>query len=127
MSAADYDTLTLGPQLGRGGQGAVYPVSNQRINDQWDVVYKEYNDAVRAQADTGALAAMVDAPLNGCFYRVSNTDFASVSSCSQANVIVTGKTSSYSDASSCGSDGWTSWESGGYPDVDYTVCWRNYP
>ncbi|MFB7630104.1 DUF4189 domain-containing protein [Streptomyces sp. NPDC056149] len=59
----DHATLTLGRQLGQGGQGTVYEVPHKKINqahgDGWDVVYKEYRAEVLPQLDAAALAARV--------------------------------------------------------------------
>ncbi|WP_327098934.1 hypothetical protein OIE68_09165 [Nocardia vinacea] len=58
-----YDSLDVGDQLGRGGQGTVYRVANKKINNTdgpgWDVVFKEYNTASLAQLDIVALTKMV--------------------------------------------------------------------
>lgn len=61
----DHSTLTLGRQLGQGGQGTVYQVANKKINEAlggggWDVVYKEYAAAVLPDLDADALASRVD-------------------------------------------------------------------
>jgi hypothetical protein len=64
-STVDYATLTLGRQLGQGGQGAVHEVTNKKISEQnggegWSVVYKEYNAAMLPRLDVGALRSMTD-------------------------------------------------------------------
>ncbi|MEU9118854.1 DUF4189 domain-containing protein [Streptomyces sp. NPDC048506] len=60
----EHDTLTLGRQLGQGGQGTVYQVPNKKINEAdgggWDVAYKEYGAAVLPDLDAAALASRVD-------------------------------------------------------------------
>lgn len=60
----EHADLQLGGLLGRGGQGAVYPVANRKINEAvnggWEVVYKEYNAATLALLDADALRGMVD-------------------------------------------------------------------
>ncbi|MFF3215839.1 hypothetical protein ACFYYB_35135 [Streptomyces sp. NPDC002886] len=63
----EFATLTLGTELGRGGQGSVHQVRNKRINEVaadggWEVVYKEYAPAVLPQVDSAALAAAVALP-----------------------------------------------------------------
>ncbi|MGP8304342.1 DUF4189 domain-containing protein [Streptomyces inhibens] len=62
--AVAHDTLTLGRQLGQGGQGTVYQVPNKKINEAdgggWDVAYKEYGAAVLPDLDAAALASRVD-------------------------------------------------------------------
>ncbi|MGD3108855.1 DUF4189 domain-containing protein [Streptomyces sp. YGL11-2] len=61
--AVEHGTLTLGRQLGQGGQGTVYEVPHKKINEAdgggWDVVYKEYGAAVLPQLDAAALASHV--------------------------------------------------------------------
>ncbi|MFJ5680231.1 hypothetical protein [Streptomyces sp. NPDC093097] len=61
--SVQHGTLTLGRQLGHGGQGAVYEVPNKKINAAdgggWDVVYKEYSAAVLPDLDAAALASHV--------------------------------------------------------------------
>ncbi len=63
-SVVDHGQLTLGHQLGQGGQGTVYQVAKRKINKSdgggWDVAYKEYSAAVLPQLDAAALAAQVD-------------------------------------------------------------------
>ncbi|XCM30665.1 hypothetical protein ABXI76_15970 [Streptomyces parvus] len=65
-AAVEYSTLVLGNQLGQGGQGTVYQVTNKKINKTagggWDVAYKEYSPPVLPELDAGALAAQVDLP-----------------------------------------------------------------
>ncbi|MFF4407596.1 hypothetical protein [Streptomyces sp. NPDC001404] len=60
----EHHTLALGRQLGRGGQGTVYEVTNKRINQAdgggWDVAYKEYTATVLPDLDAAALASQVD-------------------------------------------------------------------
>ncbi|WP_405009890.1 hypothetical protein [Kitasatospora sp. NBC_01539] len=63
----EFAALTLGAELGRGGQGSVHQVRNKRINESaaeggWEVVYKEYAPAVLPQVDSAALAAAVALP-----------------------------------------------------------------
>ncbi|MEU4895467.1 DUF4189 domain-containing protein [Streptomyces sp. NPDC044780] len=62
-SVVEHGTLSLGPQLGQGGQGTVYKVLNKRINEAdgggWEVVYKEYGAAVLPDLDATALTASV--------------------------------------------------------------------
>ncbi|MFI9508814.1 hypothetical protein [Nocardia sp. NPDC052566] len=61
--AVGYHSLEVGNQIGRGGQGSVYHVSNKKINNTddagWDVVFKEYNTTSLAQLDVVALTSMV--------------------------------------------------------------------
>ncbi|MFJ5673716.1 DUF4189 domain-containing protein [Streptomyces sp. NPDC093097] len=63
VPAVDHAALTLGRQLGQGGQGTVYEVPNKKINGAqgggWDVVYKEYRAEVLPELDAAALAAHV--------------------------------------------------------------------
>ncbi|MER6996745.1 DUF4189 domain-containing protein [Streptomyces sp. NPDC000410] len=61
----EHAALTLGRQLGQGGQGTVYEVTNKKINESaadggWDVVYKEYAAAVVPGLDAAALASRVE-------------------------------------------------------------------
>lgn len=63
----EHGTLTLGRQLGQGGQGAVHEVTNKKINKSaggggWDVVYKEYSPTVLPDLDTAALGEVVALP-----------------------------------------------------------------
>jgi len=62
--AVDHDTLSLGKQLGQGGQGTVHEVTNRKINeaagDGWDVVYKEYSPAVLPALRADVLASRAD-------------------------------------------------------------------
>jgi eukaryotic-like serine/threonine-protein kinase len=51
-----------------------------------------------------------------------NFEFAD---CDYANVYVTGRTSTYDDTAFCGSDGWSTWQSYDFPDLSYTVCFRD--
>ncbi|MGP4110466.1 serine/threonine protein kinase [Streptomyces sp. 4N509B] len=44
--------------------------------------------------------------------------------CASANVIVTGRTSTYNDPGFCGNDGSTWWQNPDFPDLGYTMCWR---
>jgi hypothetical protein len=44
--------------------------------------------------------------------------------CSQADVVVTGRTNQYSDSSFCNGNAWTSWRSGLDSSITYTVCYR---
>jgi serine/threonine protein kinase len=60
MSQIDRGTLTLGRRLGHGGQGAVCAVANRTINQNWDVVYKEYNPGTLPHVQVNALTAMAD-------------------------------------------------------------------
>ena len=64
VRSVDHADLALGRQLGQGGQGTVYEVTNKRINEAdhggWAVVYKEYGPAVLPSLDPAALAAMVN-------------------------------------------------------------------
>ncbi|MEW2625634.1 hypothetical protein [Streptomyces sp. NPDC048106] len=60
---------------------------------------------------------------NECLVKSGNT-FTNVGDCGKSNVYVTGRTSTYNDASFCGSDGSTTWPSTDYPAFAYTVCWR---
>jgi hypothetical protein len=53
----------------------------------------------------------------------SDATFTNTGSCSNANVYITGRTSTYDDKSFCGNDGWTTWEPTDYPSLGYTVCW----
>ncbi|MFE7118445.1 protein kinase [Streptomyces sp. NPDC057654] len=45
-------------------------------------------------------------------------------SCANANVVVTGRTSTYHDAAFCGSHGWATWRSPDFPNRSYTICYR---
>ncbi len=45
-------------------------------------------------------------------------------SCDTANTVVTGRTSTYRDAASCGSYGWATWRSSEFPKHSYTICYR---
>lgn len=60
----EHHKLTLGRQLGQGGQGTVYEVTNRKINeaagDGWDVVYKEYGPAVLPALRADALASRAE-------------------------------------------------------------------
>jgi serine/threonine protein kinase len=63
----EFAALTLGAELGRGGQGSVHQVRNKRINESgadggWEVVYKEYAPTALPQVDAAALAAAVALP-----------------------------------------------------------------
>ncbi|WP_157982400.1 lipopolysaccharide kinase InaA family protein [Nocardiopsis sp. FIRDI 009] len=62
----EHGMLTLGRQLGQGGQGTVHQVTNKKINKAvgggWGVAYKEYSPAVLPELDAAALAAQVDLP-----------------------------------------------------------------
>ncbi|MFB7503478.1 hypothetical protein [Streptomyces broussonetiae] len=59
----EHRTLSLGRQLGQGGQGTVYEVVNKKINEAegggWDVAYKEYTATVLPGLDATALASQV--------------------------------------------------------------------
>ncbi|MHC0431292.1 serine/threonine-protein kinase [Streptomyces sp. O3] len=61
-----YDSLNRGSQLGRGGQGTVYQVTNKKINEAdgggWEVAYKEYSTAVLSLLDADVLASSVALP-----------------------------------------------------------------
>ncbi|TJZ54262.1 hypothetical protein FCH28_13900 [Streptomyces piniterrae] len=54
-----------------------------------------------------------------------NATFTNTGSCGTSNVVVTGRTSRYSDAAFCGNNGWSSWRNRNYPDLAYTVCYRS--
>jgi serine/threonine protein kinase len=60
----EHHKLTLGKQLGQGGQGTVHEVTNRKINeaagDGWDVVYKEYGPAVLPALRADALASRAE-------------------------------------------------------------------
>jgi hypothetical protein len=60
----EHATLALDRQLGQGGQGTVYLVTNKRINmdggSGWDAVYKEYSAAVLPGLDACTLATIVN-------------------------------------------------------------------
>lgn len=58
MSRVDRGSLTLGERIGHGGQGAVFRVANRKINQQWDVVYKEYNHDTLPDLRVEALESM---------------------------------------------------------------------
>ncbi|MFE2262609.1 caspase, EACC1-associated type [Streptomyces griseosporeus] len=63
-------------------------------------------------------------PVGSCLLMTGsgqNTDYQAAS-CGQANVMVTGRVSHYYDTAYCGSYGWTTWRSGDFPDIAYTVC-----
>ncbi|GAB2722838.1 LppU/SCO3897 family protein [Kitasatospora kifunensis] len=58
----DHTALALGARLGQGGQGSIYPVTNQTItvaDATWEVVYKEYDPALLPDLDVDALTVMV--------------------------------------------------------------------
>ncbi|MFF9620082.1 protein kinase [Streptomyces griseosporeus] len=66
------------------------------------------------------------APVGSCLLMTGsgqNTDYQAAS-CGQANVMVTGRVSRYYDTAYCGSYGWTTWRSGDFPDIAYTVCFK---
>ncbi|HZE40744.1 MAG TPA: protein kinase [Stackebrandtia sp.] len=65
---------------------------------------------------------------NNCMIKSGDNSSATFtfSDCSSANVIVSGRTSTYNDKSFCGNDGWTTWEPQDFPELAYTVCWRWY-
>ncbi|HTJ67262.1 MAG TPA: hypothetical protein VL551_07010 [Actinospica sp.] len=54
----------------------------------------------------------------------SSPHFTNTGSCSNANVYVTGRTSTYDDQSFCGNDGSTWWENPDFPALAYTMCWQ---
>ena len=60
MNGFQIDELELGPVMGRGGQGTVYPVGNVLIDRQWPAVYKEYKREVLRDVDVGALGRVID-------------------------------------------------------------------
>ncbi|MER5635890.1 hypothetical protein ABT095_02905 [Kitasatospora sp. NPDC002227] len=64
LAPVDRASLSLGGQLGRGGQGTVHLVRNKRINRSapdggWEVVYKEYDELTLPQLNAGALTTAV--------------------------------------------------------------------
>ncbi|CAM4156450.1 hypothetical protein [Nocardiopsis rhodophaea] len=65
-TAVERSMLTLGRQLGQGGQGTVHQVINKKINKAtdggWDVAFKEYSPAVLPELDAAALTAQVELP-----------------------------------------------------------------
>ncbi|AWT43414.1 MULTISPECIES: serine/threonine-protein kinase [Streptomyces] len=66
------------------------------------------------------------APVGSCLLMTGsgqNTDYQAAS-CGQANVMVTGRVSRYYDTAYCGSYGWTTWRSGDFPAIAYTVCFK---
>lgn len=66
------------------------------------------------------------APVGSCLLRTESgqtVDFQAAS-CSVANVVVTGRVAAYHDTAYCGSHGWTTWRSGAFPGIAYTVCFR---
>ncbi|MFG1901458.1 hypothetical protein [Micromonospora carbonacea] len=60
-STPEIDIALLGPltEIGKGGQGRVHRTDAVRINQEWPVVFKEYEPAVLAQLDVGQLRRMV--------------------------------------------------------------------
>ncbi|MBN6545940.1 LppU/SCO3897 family protein [Actinacidiphila bryophytorum] len=64
VPVVEHHRLTLGGQLGLGGQGTVHEVANRRINRAagggWDVVYKEYAAAVLPSLQPDALLARAE-------------------------------------------------------------------
>lgn len=71
--------------------------------------------------------AIGHATVDNCLYAGGSANhlvFQHVSSCSQANVVVTGRTSTYNARSFCGNDGWATWRPDGYPSLAYTACFR---
>lgn len=63
--------------------------------------------------------------MNGCVWESgsgSDVTFSNVSSCDEANRIVTGRVFQPNDGSFCGQWGWYTWQSGDYPSLGVTVC-----
>ena len=58
----DISSLSLGAQLGSGGQGRVVTVSGFRINGEWPAVLKIYSPAVVHEMDAGVLEKIVGLP-----------------------------------------------------------------
>ena len=58
----DISSLSLGPQLGSGGQGRVLPVEGFRVNGEWPAVLKIYSPDVAAQIDAAVLEKIVGLP-----------------------------------------------------------------
>ncbi|MFI6623615.1 protein kinase [Streptomyces sp. NPDC050528] len=66
------------------------------------------------------------APVGSCLLMTGsgqNTDFQNAS-CATANVVVTARIGKPNDTAYCGSNGWTTWGSGDFPAIGYTVCFR---
>ncbi|MFH8983531.1 caspase, EACC1-associated type [Streptomyces varsoviensis] len=99
-----------------------YPNADQglQVSTRWselDLAFclsMNYPDAA-GRAKTGA-----------CLFRTGSGEqphFQAVS-CDAANVVVTGRTSTYRDAAACGSYGWATWRSSEFPTHSYTICYR---
>jgi uncharacterized caspase-like protein len=58
----DINSLAVGAQVGRGGQGRVLTVSEYRVNGQWPAVLKIYSPALIARLDAAVLEKMVSLP-----------------------------------------------------------------
>jgi serine/threonine protein kinase len=68
--------------------------------------------------------AAARAPVGSCLLMKGSgqsTDYQAAS-CSQANVMVVGRVAEYRNVSYCGSYNWTTWRSGDFPKIAYTVC-----
>ncbi|MFE9425879.1 lipopolysaccharide kinase InaA family protein [Kitasatospora sp. NPDC006697] len=65
---------------------------------------------------------------NTCMIKSGSSDDMTFtnSSCANANVIITGRTSAYDDPGFCGNDGSTWYRNPDYLNLSYTVCWRDY-
>jgi hypothetical protein len=55
----------------------------------------------------------------------SNADFENVADCSLGNIIVTGRVGQYDDIGFCGSGGWATGAPAGFPNLDFTICFRS--
>jgi hypothetical protein len=58
----DIGSLSLGAELGRGGQGRVVAVSGFRISGEWPAVLKIYSPEVVPKIDAGVLEKLVGLP-----------------------------------------------------------------
>jgi hypothetical protein len=67
------------------------------------------------------------APVGTCLLETRSGQNATFqnTSCSQANVVVTGRVAQYNDGSFCGSNHWSTWRNRDFPKSAYTVCFRD--